>query len=156
MPEYHAAGASKVIRRACFERIGGFVAQRGWDTIDEIRAQTTGWETMHFNDITFFHLRKEGAGMGQLHTNAMHGEIFYRTGGGVIFFIAKAMHRALRGKPVCIAGIAMACGYIAALLRRKNLLVNPAEARTYRQLLHRRIRATFKRILPKTIELKGN
>jgi poly-beta-1,6-N-acetyl-D-glucosamine synthase len=42
MPDYHAAGASKVVRRECFEQIGGFIAERGWDTIDEIRAQTMG------------------------------------------------------------------------------------------------------------------
>ncbi len=155
MPGYHAAGASKVIRRACFERIGGFIAQRGWDTIDEIRAQAMGWETMHFDDIRFFHLRKEGAGMGQIHTNVMHGEIFYRTGGSFVFFIVKSLHRMLRGKPFIIAGAAMVYGYSAAFLRRKKLLVNPAEARTYRHLLHHRMRSGFKRVLPQAI-LKGN
>ena len=29
MPPYHAAGASKVVRRNCFEQIGGFVSARG-------------------------------------------------------------------------------------------------------------------------------
>src|SRR5262249_40789193 len=45
MPEYHAAGASKMIRAACFEQIGGFVPSRGWDTVDEIHAQTHNWKT---------------------------------------------------------------------------------------------------------------
>ncbi|HEY5813596.1 MAG TPA: glycosyltransferase family A protein, partial [Terrimicrobiaceae bacterium] len=42
MPHYHAAGASKVVRRRCFEDIGGFVVQRGWDTVDEIRSMARG------------------------------------------------------------------------------------------------------------------
>ena len=43
MPPYHAAGASKTVRRECFEAIGGFVARKGWDTVDEIRAGLLGW-----------------------------------------------------------------------------------------------------------------
>ena len=38
MPDYHAAGASKVVRMECFHDIGGFVCERGWDTVDEVRA----------------------------------------------------------------------------------------------------------------------
>ena len=40
MPSYHAAGACKVLRRKCFEEIGGFITAAGWDTVDEIRAMT--------------------------------------------------------------------------------------------------------------------
>jgi len=35
MPDYHAAGASKVLRSQCFKAIGGFTPEKGWDTIDE-------------------------------------------------------------------------------------------------------------------------
>jgi len=155
MPSYHAAGASKVVRRECFEQIGGFIAQRGWDTIDEIRAQALGWETRHFHDILFYHLRKEGTGMGQLHTNAMHGEIFYRTGGSFLFFILKALHRMMRGKPLFIAGAGMIYGYIAAAVRRREPLVNPKEARAYRRLLYRRLRSSLQQLFPISF-LKGS
>jgi glycosyltransferase involved in cell wall biosynthesis len=148
MPGYHAAGASKVVRRECFEQIGGFIAQRGWDTIDEIRAQARGWETRHFDDIRFFHLRKEGTGMGQIRTNVMHGEIFYRSGGSFIFFIPKALHRVLRGNPIFVAGAAMIYGYLAALVRRRELLVSAEEARAYRRLLYRRLGGGLKQLLP--------
>ncbi|MBN1127957.1 MAG: glycosyltransferase family 2 protein [Chitinispirillaceae bacterium] len=148
MPGYHAAGASKVVRRECFEQIHGFVALRGWDTIDEIRAQAAGWKTAHFPDIRFFHLRKEGVGMGRVHTNVMHGEIFYRTGGSFMFFIIKALHRMARGKPILVAGAAMIYGYLAAAFRKESLLVSPTEARNYRQLLSRRMGDGVRRILP--------
>jgi hypothetical protein len=148
MPGYHAAGASKVVRRKCFEQIGGFIAERGWDTIDEIRAHALGWETRHFSDIRFYHLRKEGTGMGRLHTNVMHGEIFYRTGGGPILFIVKALLRMLRGKPFFLAGAAMVYGYLAAVAHRKKLLVSMSEARAYRKLLYRRMSTPFAGVLP--------
>lgn len=144
MPGYHAAGASKVVRRECFEQIGGFIAQRGWDTIDEIRAQAKGWDTAHFPDIQFYHLRKEGTGMGQLHTCIMHGEIFYRTGGGPFFFMVKALNRIFRGKPAVLAGTAMIYGYMRSWWKRHVKLVTPFEEHTYQGLLSRRIFRLFK------------
>ena len=86
MPPYHAAGQTKVVRAKCFADIGGFVVSRGWDTVDEIRAHAMGWNTRHFEDLFFYHLKAEGSGIGFLRTNEMHGEIFYLTGGGQLFF----------------------------------------------------------------------
>src|SRR5260370_24766428 len=80
MPAYHAAGASKMMRRSCFEDIQGFIPSRGWDTVDEIRAQIAGWKTRHFDDLKFWHLKQDGSGLGVLRTNMMHGEISYLMG----------------------------------------------------------------------------
>src|SRR5262245_21108561 len=82
-PSYHAVGASKVLRAACFNDIGGFVPSRGWDTVDEIRARMAGWRTRHLEDVKFYHLKPEGSGIGFMRTHAMHGEIYYLTGGGL-------------------------------------------------------------------------
>jgi glycosyltransferase involved in cell wall biosynthesis len=146
MPDYHAAGASKVVRRECFEQIGGFIAERGWDTIDEIRAQAKGWKTRHFKDIRFYHLRKEGSAMGRIHTSVMHGEIYYRTGGIIPFFVAKALHRMIKGKPFFFAGAAMMYGYFSAIIRRVKPLVSADEARCYRRLLGRRLLGGWRRL----------
>ena len=101
MPHYHAAGASKAVRRECFENIGGFITQRGWDTVDEIRARSRGWETTHFADLKMKHWKPEGTGMGLLRTSCMHGEIYYRTGGSrpVLYLKSRAPNDAppLRG-----------------------------------------------------------
>jgi glycosyltransferase involved in cell wall biosynthesis len=145
MPDYHAAGASKVVRRTCFEQIGGFIPERGWDTVDEIRAISRGWVTGHFPDIKFYHLRKEGTGMGQLSTNSMHGEIFYRTGGGGGYFLVKSIIRMLHGKPFILAGTAMIYGYLNALLSRRGQLVTHQEAALYRMLLNQRFRGVLNR-----------
>jgi biofilm PGA synthesis N-glycosyltransferase PgaC len=144
MPSYHAAGASKMMRSACFKEIGGFVPERGWDTLDEIRAQTRGWRTCHFEDLVMDHLKREGTGIGPLRTNVMHGEIFYKTGGGAFFFFGKAVARALRGRPPLLGGIAMLYGFLSAQLRSKRL-VSTEEARHYRSLLNRRIFDGMKR-----------
>jgi glycosyltransferase involved in cell wall biosynthesis len=139
MPNYHAAGASKMIRTKCFEGIGGFVRARGWDTVDEIRAHNLGWHTKHFKELNFRHLKPEGIGIGYLRTNAMHGEIYYLVGGGPFFFSLKVIHRCLFGKPFLIGGIILAAGYLKAWLTKKAKLVTKIEADSYRRLLNSRV-----------------
>lgn len=144
MPDYHAAGASKVIRSQCFSEIGGFISEKGWDTVDEIRAQSQGWKTGHFKDIIFYHLKNEGSGIGNLRTNKMHGEIYYLTGGSKLFFLLKLSHRLIFGTPFLLGGIMMLIGYLSPLLKGKDLLVSDKEAEFYKKLLNRRIISKLK------------
>jgi poly-beta-1,6-N-acetyl-D-glucosamine synthase len=144
MPEYHAAGASKVVRRECFKAIGGFIAERGWDTVDEIRAMTKGWETRHFPELKMKHWKPEGAGMGLIHTSIMYGEIYYRTGGGALFFVLKVLAR-LWHPPVIIGVVAMLWGYIRASLCHRKRLVTQEEARCYQSLLNARLARNLRR-----------
>jgi poly-beta-1,6-N-acetyl-D-glucosamine synthase len=139
MPEYHAAGASKIVRRQCFEDIQGFPLDPGWDTIDEIRAQVRGWNTRHFAEIPFRHLRSEGSANGPLSTNRLHGKIYYLSGGSLLFFGLKWMHRLVFGQPFVLGALAMLWGYLAPLLSRQQRLVSEAEARLYRRVQNRRI-----------------
>jgi biofilm PGA synthesis N-glycosyltransferase PgaC len=143
MPEYHAAGCSKMVRAECFRQISGFVPQRGWDTVDEIRAQSMGWKTGHFPELAFHHLKTEGAGIGTLRTSLMHGQIYYLTGGGVLFFLLKVAHRALKCRPILIAGVAMLLGFLRAWITREPRLVSDREAAWYQGMLTARIRARW-------------
>ena len=146
MPSYHACGASKVIRAKCWEDIGGFVAARGWDTVDEIRAQCRGWRTSHFPELQMRHHRREGEGIGQLRTNAMHGEVYYVTGGGFLFFLLKALHRMFTGRPFLWGGLALFWGYAKPWLSVRPRLVTREEARHYRRLLNARLWGGFGRV----------
>lgn len=139
MPKYHAAGATKVIRRKCFEDIGGFITVPGWDTVDEIKAQYQGWKTTHLKDAVSYHLKNEGSGMGFRRTNTMQGEIFYLTGGSKYFFFAKIIRRMIFGRPIMIAGIYMLYGYMRSLVQSKPLLISNEEAKQYRKMLAERI-----------------
>ncbi len=138
MPPYHAAGASKVIRRQCFEQIGGFVPSRGWDTIDEIRAMAYGWQTRHFDDLAMKHWKREGVGIGTVRTHCMHGEIYYLVGGSPSFFMLKALHR-FTCRPIVIGGLALVWGYLRAIATGKKRLATEEEAHLYRSLLRRRL-----------------
>ena len=139
MPSYHAAGACKVVRADCFGQIGGFVESRGWDTVDEIKAQVLGWKTRHFEELKFRHLKKEGSSIGAIATSVMHGEVFYLTGGGILFFAMKVLHRMVFDKPVLLSGLALLCGYLKLVLRGEQKLVSRTEGRLYSRLLRRRL-----------------
>jgi biofilm PGA synthesis N-glycosyltransferase PgaC len=144
MPPYHAFGACKVIRRKCFEEIGGFPVAAGWDTVDEIRAWHRGWKTRHYQELETKHHKREGSGIGPLRTSRMHGEIYYTTGGDPLFLVFKILHR-LTAAPLLMNAVALTVGYVAALLNGTPRLVTRAEARGYRRLLRRRLLERIRR-----------
>lgn len=139
MPYYHAAGASKAIRRDCYQQIGGFAATAGWDTLDEIRAQMKGWETRHYEDIPFRHLRVEGSAIGLLRTLNTNGSIYYLLGGGKFFFLLKCLRSVFVDKPFFWAGLEMMKGYGRCWLSGQGRAVSAEEARCYRAMLNSRI-----------------
>jgi poly-beta-1,6-N-acetyl-D-glucosamine synthase len=147
MPKYHAAGCSKMVRAECFREIGGFIPNRGWDTVDEIRAQATGWKTCHFEDIALRHLKSEGTGIGFRRTNLMLGQIYYLTGGGTLFFLFKCLHRLIFGRPIVLGGITMLVGFLQAYLKGEPKLVSDREALRYRRLLNERILSAWPGVL---------
>src|SRR4051812_33124580 len=138
MPAYHAAGAAKMVRRECFDDIGGFALLPGWDTVDEIKAQAKGWSTAHFPEIEFFHLKPEGSAKGWL-TNKFHGEIYYVCGGGKVFFALKVLERMLFGKPFFVSGLLLLYGYLVAAVSGRKRLIDDNEARIYKGLQNKRL-----------------
>lgn len=138
MPWYHAFGACKVVRRTCFEAIGGFRSVPGWDTADEIHAMSAGWTTRHFNDLPVRHHKPEGTAMGRLRTAAMHGRIHFVTRGDVLFLAGKTVKR-LAAQPIGLNACALAYGYLNAWARQTPRLVSASEGRLYRRLLRARM-----------------
>jgi glycosyltransferase involved in cell wall biosynthesis len=141
IPDYHAAGASKVMRVECYRQIGGFIQEPGWDTVDEIRARARGWKTCHFKNLIFYHLRPEGSSSGYDRRGRMCGAIDYRSGTGLLFFLLKAIQRMMFGEPRFVMGFWMSVGFFEALVLRKPKLVTAEEERLYRKLLNTRITA---------------
>jgi biofilm PGA synthesis N-glycosyltransferase PgaC len=135
MPPYHAAGASKVMRRQCFEQIEGYCPDIGWDSVDEIRARARGWNTRHFTDLTFQHLRQEGRGTGLLRNSMKLGVAYFLMGGGFFFMLFKIPYRMLVAKPIVLGGLFVLWGYLSCFLSGRKRLVNRDEARLYRSLL---------------------
>ena len=53
----HVRGPAKMYERGCFDAIGGIEARRGWDMIDETRAQMLGYETRSYIEHELIHHR---------------------------------------------------------------------------------------------------
>jgi poly-beta-1,6-N-acetyl-D-glucosamine synthase len=128
------------VRRECFQQIGGFVASRGWDTIDEIKAQAGNWKTCHFPKSQVQHLKPEGSARGWLKTQLLHGEVIYLSGGSGLLLFLKALYRAVTVRPLLFAGSALFWGYIKPFILRTPRLVTPDEARLHRRLQYARLR----------------
>ena len=139
MPAYHAAGAAKMVRTECFAAIGGFSKSPGWDTADEIKAWSKGWETSHFPELQFRHLKSEGSAMGAAGTGRLHGEVYYVCGGGKLFFLLKVLQRMLFGKPFVLSGLSLLYGYLHAAAIRRPKLVTAQEQALYRRVLNERM-----------------
>ena len=144
MPTYHASGASKMVRRHCLSDIGGFPLAPGWDTADEIKAQAKGWNTKHFTDLKFYHLRREGSAIGNWKTGILHGRVYYVTDGGLLFLVLKSIHRVFFGKPFLLGGLALLWGYFKAFLSEEPRLITTLEAKFYRRQLNRRVLAAVR------------
>lgn len=91
VPEYHVRGALKMYRRDCFNDIGGFESDIGWDTIDEIRAWMHGWETKSFFLYKGIHLRPTGSGISRLRLAWRRGQAEYNTCSHPLFVVMKSV-----------------------------------------------------------------
>jgi hypothetical protein len=74
-----------------------------------------------------------------MRTHVMHGDVYYLTGGGILFLLLKVAHRIVAGKPPVVGGLAMLYGYLRSFVSSRQRLVNADEARHYRRLLNRRL-----------------
>lgn len=140
MPDYHASGATKMVRAKCFRDIGGFVQRKGWDTIDEIRARALGWETERIQTLTFRHLKREGSASGVVYSNLLEAEVDYVIGNSLAFVLLKAIYRMVSQRPFVVAGSIMLWGFVKAWITSVPRQVTKEQAIAYRSMLRRRVR----------------
>ena len=113
-----SVGMIKFYRRACFDAIGGFVADNGWDMFDGHQARWHGWRAVSWDDpeIRFIHLRPMGSSQKSIyHGRARHGDAQYRIGSHPLFFAAAALNRAVRQPPYVTGAGYFVAGYLRAM-----------------------------------------
>lgn len=116
--DHMSVGASKFLRRACFEQIGGFVREVMWDGIDCHTARMHGWIAGSFDepDLRFEHLRPMGSSeRGILRGRMRHGYGQYYMGTAPSFMTASALSRVM-ARPRLIGALAMWWGYMKAMI----------------------------------------
>ena len=135
-PDFHVRGATKIYRRTCWDEIGGLVPAKGWDTIDEVKANQLGWTTRTL-DVEIVQQRVTGARAGSWRNWSKNGQAAWFCGYHPLFAAARSARIATM-RPYVIKGIAFAVGYGGSmLLRRPRVADKPLVAYVRREQLAR-------------------
>ena len=115
-PAFHVRGATKIYRRACWEKLGGLFCGLGWDTVDEVKANQLGWTTRTFPDLRLVQHRASGAVWGAWGTAVNDGEADYIVGYHPLFFFLKCA-RHIFNSPYLIRSLGIAYGFLRGYVR---------------------------------------
>jgi biofilm PGA synthesis N-glycosyltransferase PgaC len=136
-PAFHVRGATKIYRKACWEGIGDFWPAPGWDTMDEVKANSLGWSTRSFGDLHLVHHRPTGTTDGLWGGLVKYGRANYICGYHPLFMLGKCLRR-LGQKPLLLGSFGLMYGYVTGYLKRVPQVSDPvAIAYLRRQQLNR-------------------
>jgi len=116
-PRFHVRGATKIYKRACWEKLGGLLRAPGWDTVDELKANMLGWTTRTFPDLAVSHHRFTGAADGAWKDCVKNGRANYIAGYHPIFMLFKCIRR-LFAKPYLFGSLGLFWGFLSAYFAR--------------------------------------
>jgi len=131
----NAVGAAKFFRTRCFQDIGGFVRQVGWDGIDGHMCRMKGWITCSDDDpeIRLTHLRMMGSTQKNLWTGRLRwGMGKYYMGSAPYYMLAVALYRMFQ-KPYVIGGFGIFLGYMRAMIGGKPRMDDHQYLRVFRR-----------------------
>ncbi len=115
----HVRGPAKMYRRDVFLAIGGLEPVRGWDMIDETRAQMLGFETRSFVEEEIIHLRPiDGRQTQVVKSRYEMGKLYWFLGYHWAYHAVRSLRSALQDFPLGIGGAALFAGYCVAALTR--------------------------------------
>lgn len=115
-PAFHVRGATKIYRKACWDGIGGLLPAAGWDTWDEMKANSLGWSTRSFPSLHLIHQRTTGEADGLWPTLVKYGRANYICGYHPLFMIGKCAVRLFR-RPFLIGSIGLMYGFVSGYLK---------------------------------------
>jgi poly-beta-1,6-N-acetyl-D-glucosamine synthase len=136
----HVRGAVRAYRRECLVDVLPLEDGMGWDGIDELKAQSRGWQTRILPGLSFRHHRPVGARDGGSHRRRLaEGRGAHYMGYRPSYLFARSLFQA-RHDP---RALAMVVGYLDSALRRRPVLDDPdavrhlREKQRFRSLRHR-------------------
>lgn len=131
-PKFHVRGATKIYRKTCWESIGGLLAAPGWDTMDEVKANSLGWATRSFRHLHLVHERVTGSADGLWRTLVKYGRANYICGYHPLFMISKCVAR-LAQKPYVLGSIGLTYGFLSGYLMKVPQFDDPAAIKYLRK-----------------------
>jgi biofilm PGA synthesis N-glycosyltransferase PgaC len=109
---YSVAHAAQVVRRECYEAIGGYAVLEygGEDWHAQTSARMKGWEAEAFPDLKIYHHRHTGEGDNLLRHRFRQGKMDYSFGSDPLFEILKCAER-LPQNPFFIGSVMRLVGF---------------------------------------------
>lgn len=130
-PPFHVRGATKIYRQSCWEAIGGLIRMTGWDTFDEVKANSLGWSTRTLRHLKVIQHRETGGADGSWRNWFKNGRANYIVGYHPLFMFAKCCRRSVQ-RPLLLAAAALWSGYVTGYLTRAHRVPDPAAIRFLR------------------------
>lgn len=113
-PDTCTRGPCKVYSKKFFEKTGGPLRERGWDTLDDIAALLAGMDSRSFSEYKIIHYRPIGT-LTNTHkgvkSRIQMGQNFYYIGYHPLFVLLKTIKMFFTDKPVFVAGLFFCFGY---------------------------------------------
>jgi hypothetical protein len=135
-------GAVQLVRRDCFDRLGGLVAvpEGGWDSLTCAMARMNGFETKLFTDLVVDHLKPRNiSNGGPLRRLWQLGVRDYAVGYDPLFELFKCLGRVTE-PPLLGSALARWCGFCAAAVRGQPRVVPPDVVAFVQKEQRRRLR----------------
>lgn len=139
----HIRGAFKTYRKQCFEDIGGVKASIGWDTADEILCKFKGWKVVINPALEIKQFRVTGIKSGAIKVNVKAGVGTYRLRYGFWIALISAAKCGIVNRPYIITGLAFFWGWLKALFRGDEFIVNKEEGKYIRQYRIKRMKEKY-------------
>jgi poly-beta-1,6-N-acetyl-D-glucosamine synthase len=119
----HVRGAVRAYRRVCLRDVLPLEDGMGWDGVDELKAQSRGWDTRIVPHLSFRHHRPVGARDGGTHLRRLaEGRGAHYMGYRPSYLVARCLYHARRDP----GALAMLVGYVDSAVRRRPVLDDPA------------------------------
>jgi len=119
----HVWGAARAYRREVLPVVMPLEPRMGWDGIDQIKANLSGWVTATFKDLPFFHHRPEGARDGAaLRARVNQGRASYYMGYRPSYLLLRSLFASRRE----LSAVGLVWGYACEAAVRGPRCADPA------------------------------
>ncbi|HED54005.1 MAG TPA: glycosyltransferase family 2 protein [Phycisphaerales bacterium] len=135
----NAVGNAKFFRVECFEDIGGFAKEVGWDGIDGHMCRLKNWiaQSEEHPDLHIIHRRMMGSSFkGIFHGRQRWGRAKWYMGTGPVYMLVVTAYR-MAQRPFIIGGLGIMVGYIKSWLTGYPRHGTPEFRRALRRFEHR-------------------
>jgi poly-beta-1,6-N-acetyl-D-glucosamine synthase len=113
----HVRGATRSYRWACWQDVRPLEERLGWDGIDHLKAEESGWKVRSVPGLAFLHHRALGERDGLAFARwARVGQAAHYMGYRFSYVVLRSLHRGRRDP----GAVAIIWGYLAAGVRRES------------------------------------